>query len=276
MIETHFVTGGGGTKIHVARTGPEDAPPILFLHGWGVAHLAWRAQLEGPLAENYRLHAWDMRGHGMSDKPTDFAAYGDRALWAADVAAAVDACGAPPVVVTWSYGGAVLGDYLHHHGDNALAGILLAGSVVSIGQKNPPPGPDTPVPMLARDMATAIPALRRIIDLCVPGGMDVDALVEMTACAAMVAPEARRGLLMRKADARPDYARVTKPARIIFGTADALVDIVESEDAMTAMPHARRTLYEGVGHAPFHEEADRFNTELAEFAAECFAAGKAG
>jgi len=38
------------------------------------------------------------------------------------------------------------------------------------------------------------------------------------------------------------------------------------------LPHGRMSEYPGVGHAPFLEEPDRFNAELAAFARECFGA----
>ncbi len=32
-----------GVRVHVAETGPEDAPPVLCLHGWPQHFLIWRA-----------------------------------------------------------------------------------------------------------------------------------------------------------------------------------------------------------------------------------------
>src|SRR5829696_509552 len=31
-----------GVRVHVAETGPEDAPPVLLLHGWPQHFLMWR------------------------------------------------------------------------------------------------------------------------------------------------------------------------------------------------------------------------------------------
>src|SRR5438105_15228080 len=122
------VIGGGGTRLHVREWGRPDAPPILFVHGWSQHHLAWRHQVEGPLADEFRLVTVDLRGHGMSEAPTDVDAYTNGDLWAADIAAIIEQRGpVQPVLVSWSFGGFVISDYLGFHGDSAIAGLHSAG-----------------------------------------------------------------------------------------------------------------------------------------------------
>ena len=50
--------------------GPEDAPPLLLIHGHNAAASAyeWRKQF-GPLAAHYRVIAPDLLGYGLSDRP---------------------------------------------------------------------------------------------------------------------------------------------------------------------------------------------------------------
>src|SRR5581483_601847 len=118
-METETVTGGGGTKLHVREWGRRDAPPILFVHGWSQHHLAFRRQIESPLADTFRLVALDLRGHGMSEAPADVAAYVSEAAWAADIAAVIEQRHLRrPVIVAWSYGGYVVSDYLNLYGDD--------------------------------------------------------------------------------------------------------------------------------------------------------------
>jgi pimeloyl-ACP methyl ester carboxylesterase len=45
-----------------------QGPPLLLLHSLGVSSESWSKVVE-PLAENYSVYAWDMMGHGDSDKP---------------------------------------------------------------------------------------------------------------------------------------------------------------------------------------------------------------
>jgi len=50
--------------------GPQHAPLIVFAHANGFNANTYRALLT-PLAEEFRVVAFDMRGHGMTDLPTD-------------------------------------------------------------------------------------------------------------------------------------------------------------------------------------------------------------
>jgi len=50
--------------------GPDDAPVIIFIHGFPLNKSMWDAQVEA-LKENYRVIAYDIRGHGNSDPGID-------------------------------------------------------------------------------------------------------------------------------------------------------------------------------------------------------------
>ena len=70
-MKSHRITGGGGTELHVVETGNSSGRPILFIHGFSQCWLNWSRQLSSDLAEDYRLVAVDMRGHGLSDRPRE-------------------------------------------------------------------------------------------------------------------------------------------------------------------------------------------------------------
>lgn len=84
-VEHRFVDAAG-LRFHLALAGPEDAEPVVLLHGWPQHWFAWR-RLLGPLAERYRVIAPDLRGFGWTDAPR-----GDylKATLAADVIALLD------------------------------------------------------------------------------------------------------------------------------------------------------------------------------------------
>ena len=50
--------------------GPDDAPVIIFIHGFPLNKSMWNIQVEA-LKENYRVIAYDIRGHGNSDAGID-------------------------------------------------------------------------------------------------------------------------------------------------------------------------------------------------------------
>jgi len=50
--------------------GPDDAPVIIFIHGFPLNKSMWNMQVEA-VKENYRVIAYDIRGHGDSDPGID-------------------------------------------------------------------------------------------------------------------------------------------------------------------------------------------------------------
>jgi pimeloyl-ACP methyl ester carboxylesterase len=86
---THEWVDAGGLRTHVALAGPEDAPPIVLVHGWPQNWWAWR-HLIPTLATTRRVICPDLRGFGWSDAPrTGY----DKEQFATDVLALLDALG---------------------------------------------------------------------------------------------------------------------------------------------------------------------------------------
>ena len=50
--------------------GPDDAPAIIFIHGFPLNKSMWNMQVEA-LTDNYRVITYDIRGHGHSDLGID-------------------------------------------------------------------------------------------------------------------------------------------------------------------------------------------------------------
>ncbi|HEX2041632.1 MAG TPA: alpha/beta hydrolase [Acidimicrobiales bacterium] len=122
------VTSGDGTRLHAEVVGPERAPTIVLVHGWCCAVRFWHYQLRD-LAGDYRIVAYDLRGHGRSDRPAN-RDYSTDAL-AADLDAVLRACVPPEertVVVGHSMGGmSVVAWVGAHPGEvgHRLAGVVL-------------------------------------------------------------------------------------------------------------------------------------------------------
>src|SRR5688572_29762634 len=58
------IIGGGGLNLAAYEAGKADGPPIVFIHGFSGNYLTWERQFSGPLAAEFRLVAYDLRGHG--------------------------------------------------------------------------------------------------------------------------------------------------------------------------------------------------------------------
>ncbi|UGT64685.1 alpha/beta fold hydrolase [Nocardia asteroides] len=60
------VRAADGTRLRVYAYGPEDAKPVVLIHGWTCAIEYWNAQIN-TFAGEYRVIAYDQRGHGGSE-----------------------------------------------------------------------------------------------------------------------------------------------------------------------------------------------------------------
>src|SRR5882672_3714837 len=112
-MKIHSVHGTGGVDLHVREWGRPNGIPILLIHGWSQCHLCWMKQHEGEQEDAFRIVALDLRGHGNSDAPLQPEQYTDGDKWAGDIAATMDQLGLDrPILVGWSYGGVIVGDYM--------------------------------------------------------------------------------------------------------------------------------------------------------------------
>src|SRR3954454_4741957 len=64
------IVPAGGVQLHVRRVVSPPAPPLLLLHGLGVAGSVW-VSFARRLAPHYAAIAPDLRGHGASDQPPE-------------------------------------------------------------------------------------------------------------------------------------------------------------------------------------------------------------
>jgi len=269
-MRAHTVRGGGGLRLHVREWGRPEGPPILFLHGWSQSHMCWARQYESALAEEFRLVACDLRGHGMSQAPPEPQHYTDPSLWAGDVAAIIEQLGLDrPVLVGWSYGGFIISDYVRAYGQDQIAAINFAGAAVKLGEAAfgtlfGPGFLDHFAAATAADLPTNIAAIRSFVRACLVKPVPDDDL-ETAVCWNMVVPATiRANLAAREIDCDDVLAALEVPLLVTQGRADTVVLPAMAEHVLAVCPTARASWYDGVGHAPHLEEPERFNRELAE------------
>jgi non-heme chloroperoxidase len=269
-MKVHAVQGGDGLWLHVREWGNPDGPPILLIHGWSQNHLCWMKQYESTLADEFRLVAYDLRGHGMSEAPVEPEHYTDDKLWADDVAAIIDQLHlARLVLVGWSYGSFVICDYLHRHGQDRIAAInFVEGAVTTneaaFGTLIGPGLLDHFAGATADDLPTNIWAMRAFVKACVVKPLPVDDL-EIALCWNIVVPaRIRASLFAREIDCDDVLQSLEVPLLVTQGHADTVVLPASAEHILAACPTAEASWYEGVGHVPHIEEPERFNRELAE------------
>jgi non-heme chloroperoxidase len=89
-MKIQTIKGASGVKLHAREYGNSAGIPILLIHGWSQSHLCWSKQYESGLKDDARIVALDLRGHGMSDAPTELDQYTDGDKWADDITAVID------------------------------------------------------------------------------------------------------------------------------------------------------------------------------------------
>ncbi|MEU4811420.1 alpha/beta fold hydrolase [Nocardia fluminea] len=70
---THLVRNGD-ISLAVYEFGPQDAIPVVLVHGWPDTHHLWDGVVP-LLADKYRVISYDTRGYGQSSAPTQVSAY---------------------------------------------------------------------------------------------------------------------------------------------------------------------------------------------------------
>ena len=260
-----------GLELATYETGTPDGPAILFLHGFSQSALSWQGQMQDDgLGAQFRMVAYDLRGHGASGQPADPARYADDSLFAGDTAAVIAALGLKrPVLVGWSYAGRLINDYLRLHGDAALAGINYVAARTNSDPAFNGPGNQHLRAMCRADLAAEIAAAVAFVAACHHLPPPPEVLSRALAQTMRVPPAVRRAHLTRPPDDGAVLAQIACPVLVTHGTEDQLVLPGLAAVTAAAVPGAAVSLYQGIGHAPFVEDCPRFNRELAAFTLRC-------
>lgn len=264
----YTVTSADGVELAVQESGAPQGKPIIFIHGLLGSHLNWEKQRQDPALQRFRLISFDMRGHGLSAKPTQAEAYREGSRWAEDVAAVIAASHAKkPLLVGWSLGGAVISHYLAQFGDKALSGALYVDAVVELTPDQIPAHPQVYQAMTSADLATHLDGEREFLRLCFYQQPDPVTFARLQANAAMASWEMKRAVPSMKVALEQGLGKATIPVRFIYGRHDQLVEPHASlARARSVNPRISAVWFDHSGHAPFLEEPARFNQQLAEFA----------
>jgi non-heme chloroperoxidase len=270
-MKIHSVIGGGGVKLHAREWGKADAPAVLFIHGWSQNHLCWRRQYDSQLADAFRLVAFDLRGHGMSDAPEAQEHYTEPQPWADDIAAIVSQLGLEhPVLVGWSYAGFVICDYLRAYGQDAIAGINFVGAAVTLdmaafGVLIGPGFIDYVPGATADDCLSNIQAIRAFVQGCTARPLPRDEYETALCWNIMVPPKVRAALVARVIDSDDVLSTLERPVLVTQGQSDTVILPAMGNRILKTCRTSTASWYPETGHAPFLEDSVRFNRELADF-----------
>lgn len=267
-MRQHAVRAPDGVTIAAYEYGNPQGQPILFIHGYAQAALSWDRQTgDADMARQFRMVAIDLRGHGMSDKPIGDQHYRTGQLWADDVRTVIDTLGlVRPVLVGWSYGGRVMGDYLTAHGHGAIGAMHWVCAVSSSAPAGFGRGGRFIAPMTSPDPAIAIRGTVSFLRECFELQPATGDFETMLAFNTMVPRHVRMSLGGRQASYEAQLRALDIPVVVTAGERDKLITLAMARQTAAWAPGARLSVHEEIGHAPFWEDAPRFNRELAELA----------
>ena len=268
-MKSHTIRGGGGTQLHVLEAGNPQGRAFLFIHGFSQCSLAWTRQMNSELADDYRLIAMDMRGHGLSEKPRE--GYADSRLWADDVQAVIKTLDLNhPVLCGWSYGPLVILDYLRHYGEDGIGAVNFVGGVTKLGSEQAAsvltaeflglvPG------FFSSDTEESVRSLESLLRLCFANELAREDWYRMLGYGVSVPPYVRQALFSRAFDNDDLLPKLKRPILITHGSSDAVVKPSVIDEQMMRISSAKIRML-ATGHACFWDDALGYNACLRELA----------
>ena len=263
-----------GTSLYVKSWG--TGKPVVLIHGWPLSGDSWDP-ISNVLADNgYQAIAYDRRGFGRSDQPSEGYDYD---TFADDLAAVIDsqAGGQDVALIGFSMGGGEVARYLSRHQGKGVSKVALISSVVPymLQTEDNPEG----VPQATFDQMTAGMKADRakffrgffkdffgVGMLSSPVSDETLDLAWSTAMQSGLRPTLAAAKAFATTDFRPDLASFTVPTLIIHGTADVTVPIDPTARALAkAVPAAQLIEYDGEPHGVFATQTERLTNDLLSF-----------
>lgn len=269
-VSVRYVTLEDGLTVRVIESGPAGDNPVLLVHGWGACVYTFAETIPALAAAGHRVIAFDLPGHGLSDKPTDESRYTTRAL-IDTIQSVATAVGARQFSLVGHSMGGLLALELAMRGESRLERLVLInapglGNAPLLG----------PIKLLARRIVNRIlPVLltRTTVALILrlafgtrerPTERDIDEYWAPTqfdeyawACRACV-----HRVTWRRAPATK-LRSLRLPVLVVVGGRDLLVRGLASRAGF--LPTARVVTIREGGHLVLQERASRTNDELLVF-----------
>jgi|GEM_PF-6050878 pimeloyl-ACP methyl ester carboxylesterase len=258
-----------GIRLFALEAGQGD-PALVLVHGNGGSHAVWHRQI-AYFSRITRVLALDLRGFGASGKDPEGSYTQDK--FVADTAAVLnEAAVRGAVIAGWSMGGSLVARLAVEHPELAAAVVLVdhnAGGVhAELGlAEDARYGAGRVVQALRDDFEGQ--GMRLFVDSWFPeSGPEIDFLkdwlLEMGLKTGRDVIYGIRGLGVRE-DRREWLRRLSVPVLIMQGGASYLGGAPVAGYLQKLIPHARKHIFEGHGHALMLTGAGEFNHVLHDF-----------
>ncbi len=254
-----------GVRLYYESFG--DGAPVVFIHGGGTSHETWEQQT-GALFERFHTIAYDLRGHGASDKPAHGHTF-DRLV--EDLEALIDHLGLDRVALVCHAIGGYVGLKFALKRPEALSGLVLVDSSARfLGADEERGGFSIEFfeNLLSTMAADKVGATVRLIDDYFfhrdPGPEIKQVILQEM----LQWPLAATKMLSRDAvefDLVDRLGEVQAPTLVAHGRHDRKQRFGGAALIADGIPDARLVVFEESAHLPYIEEAGRFNEVLVDF-----------
>lgn len=268
-----FIRSEDGTQLYVKQWG--QGRPVVLIHGWPLSADSWDDQAEALAEAGFQVIAYDRRGFGRSDQPSDGYDYDTLAADLAAVLRHTDATNA--TLVGFSMGGGEVARYLSRYaGQNVSQAVLVASVVPYMLQTED--NPDGTPQAVFDEMSAGIKNDRAhffagffkdfygVSLMSHPVSAEVLTWSQQMAMQAGLRPTLACAKAFASTDFRADLAHFNVPTLIIHGDADKTVPIdTSARAAAKAIPHAQLIEYAGAPHGLTASHKQRLTQDLIEF-----------
>ena len=261
---SQFVEIGDGVTVHLRDEGPRDAPAIILLHGSNADLHTWQPWVDA-LKDRYRIIRFDQIGHGLTgpDPDSDYSIPN----FVSDIDEVADRLGLDRFVIGGnSMGGGHAVAYALAHPERVEELILVDAAGAPIRRE----GRGNIGFTIART-----PVINRIMNHITPRAMIEQSLRETVSNQAIVTdamvdrywellryPGNRDATRIRFSGewtsfSQDEVATIDAPALVIWGEEDGLIPVEAGLWYDRFLPNSTLVVYEGIGHLPQEEEAQR-------------------
>lgn len=280
--ESKSVVSADGTSLHVRLYGPADGEPIVLIHGFACAIEYWNPQISD-LAENYRVIAFDQRGHGCSGRLRGPVTANDLADDLEAVLAATLAPDRKATVVGHSMGGATILAWAAKYPDEVKThakAVLLANTAASFTNHrlNILDSPDRLTRLQARGfdvvLQTRLPnppsrlsrGLVRKVALSEHASTVAVEFVQTITSRFLPSARLRWATGARSLDVSNGVAALSVPTTVLYGALDGMLapnaSKLLADQVRSAGNLFREIEFPTAGHASNLEDIERFNSEV--------------
>jgi pimeloyl-ACP methyl ester carboxylesterase len=255
-------TNAANVQLYECKEG--QGPPLIFIHGWAATHRFWKYQIPF-FAQKFQVIAYDLRGHGDSEKPVSGYSIRDHLVDLESIL--VNAKISNPVLIGHSLGGMIA---LQSTLDDLVdpRGLVLVGT--------------SPHPVGTRKRNLEFSLLRFLIRL---SRKRASKFTEK----ALFAPDVNQELVewvnaesertptkaileilqhVKAFNVIPRLSEIHVPTLIITGEYESAIDSQRLDQMVEMIPQAKSDVISGAGHNCMLEKPAEFNSIVASFLQE--------